>query len=389
MKKRLLTVQGPLQFITGYIAFDWYRKMQGDGDDAETVLLLYDFLAAPEIEQQIVSTIMKLSQASRWTRTVFLSSTDMKDIMRGRYSKAVERLRTVLGSSSFDEIFLARNYIGDGSPLLVNAYSSATKLAYGDSFGMVGQPARTGSGWASPRELLDNLRSRVRDILVGRPVTPGFDAKILTLPLDMSNTGLPAPPLVVPSRDHAVDCVRTMHAGIEGLRAYGEHLCAKGQGTGDHLYLLSNLSASGLTTREQEIALYIDVIENTIPDDAAIFIKHHPRSRYDVGNAVVQHLERSRRVIVIDDDDLSRVPIELWVEVVEHMTIVPMFSTSAINLKFLYGKDVVLGLTPERIRRYILPGKLAYVAGVDRMIRESIDNLTRWDGRSMLWSKST
>jgi len=390
MKKRLLAVQGPLQFITGYIAFDWYGLREGEAADSQNVLLLYDFLCAPEVEPGIADSIRALSRVATWSDIVFISGAEMVELAKGSYSASMARLRERVGHAHFDEIFLARDHVGDGSPLLMNAYSDATKLAYGDSFGLVGQQNSFPSSdhRSRLRSAASALKRTVRRAVYGEAAQIPFDAAVLTLPLDMSGTYLSTVPLVVPAKRHAVDTVRGLNRLLPGLRTYTQSLIAQGSGPKDHLFLLSNLSASGLTSLEGEIALYVEIVEHTVPRGSTVFVKHHPRSSHQVLDAVVDRLAPHYRIVVLDDADMSRMPIEIWTDLIDHCMVVPMFSTSAINLKYLFGKDVLLPLNEDRIRRHFLPDKADYARSVERMIRESIDNLDGWDGRSALWARS-
>jgi hypothetical protein len=389
-QKRLLAVQGPLQFITGYIAFDWYGRHEGSAANAHNVLLLYDFLCAPEVEAAIVESVRALAGVTPWADIVFISGADMASIVKGRYSTSIARLHERLGHAQFDEIFLARDHIGEGSPLLMNAYARATKLAYGDSFGLVGQRNLFAAfDRRSPvRSAASAVKRAAKRALLGAPADVPFDAAVLTLPLDMSGSYLSTIPLIVPPRAHAVDTVTRLSRLLPGLRAYMQSLIAQGTGTSDHLFLLSNLAASGLTSLEGETALYVDVVEQTVPAGSTVFIKHHPRSSEQVLHAVLDRLASRYRAVVLDDAEMSRMPIEIWTDLIAHCALVPMFSTSAINLKYLYGKDVMLPLNESRIRRYFLSDKADYARSVDGMIRQSIDNLDRWDGRSALWTRN-
>jgi hypothetical protein len=391
MKKRLLAVQGPLQFITGYIAFDWYRLRDGTPADTQNVLLMYDFLCPPEVEPAIVDSVLALSRVAPWSEVVFISGAEMDALVKGRYSRSIARLRERLGLDHFDEIFLMRDHVGAGSPLLMNAYADATKLAYGDSFGVVGQRNVFASfDRRSPvRSAAAALRQLAKRILLGVPARVPFDAAVLTLPIDMSGTYLLRTPLLVPSKAHAVDTVNGFSRALPGLRHYMRSLLEQGGGPGDHLFLLSNLSASGLTSVEGEVALYVEVVEQAVPRGSTVFIKLHPRSSRQVLDAMVSQLAPHYRTVVLDDTEMSRLPIEIWSDLIEHCTVVPMFSTSAINLKYLFGKDVVLPLSEDRIRRYFLADRADYACSVDRIIRQSIDNLERWDGRSALWTQAS
>jgi hypothetical protein len=269
----------------------------------------------------------------------------------------------------------------------MNAYPGAVKRAYGDSFGLVGPRAMMkvfdeGSGWVRRAKAL------ARRALIGVPREIPFDEAVLTLPMDQSGSHFSTTPLRVPERRHAVSCVERIYAAMPALADHCQSLCGQGSGNGDHLYLLSNFTASSLASKEQELTLYLDVIDATAPPGSTVFLKPHPRSSHDVLRAVIRHVGGQRRVAVLDDSDFGRIPIELWVGLVRHCTVVAMFSTSATNLKYLYGKDVCMPLDARRIRQYFAPSKVGYISGGEKMIRESIANLSTWDGRSVLWVPS-
>jgi hypothetical protein len=382
MKRRLLTVQGPLQYIAGYIAYRWNRPPTADVED---VLVLYDFLAAPQVEREIADAVRALSRSASWSRVVFISGEDMKTAMRNRYSRSMARLRSLIGVHHFDEIYLARDHVGDGSPLLLNAYAKARKLSYGDSLGLVGQRESL-SKLDPPLSAASRLRGALRRTLLGTPEPVAFDGAVLSLPIDMSGTYLPQVDLDVPSRDHVVACVEQIYAAVPELRAYCRALCDRGEAGRSHLYLLSNLTASNLTSAPQEAALYAEVIRENSTVGGTVYLKPHPRSTFEVLDTLAADLGADYRVVVVDDKRFSRMPVELWVDLIRHCQVVAMFSTSAINLKYLFDKQVIMPLDEARIARFIAPTAIDHISSVCRMMRETLAKLEVWDGRSVLWS---
>jgi hypothetical protein len=121
MKKRLLTVQGPLQFLAGYVAFTWVSD--SSLEPTEDTLLMYDFLCHTDVEKKIYQTILSLSKIREWKRIIHINSFKMSSLMKKKYSFAVADIKQYIAEQSFDEIFLARDHIGDGSELILNAYS--------------------------------------------------------------------------------------------------------------------------------------------------------------------------------------------------------------------------------------------------------------------------
>lgn len=387
MRKRLLTVQGPLQYLAGLIAYTHGIPEGERWDDAENVLLLYDFLASPQIEDDIADAVRQLSAGRSWSRVVYIRQAEMDALARRRHASNVRHLHQLLGSDHFDDIYLARDQIGLGSPILLDAYSDARKHAYGDSLGLVGQSAHSSVFRESAHApWIARCRALAKRLLLGAPRKIAFDAAVLTLPMDLSGRFFDRVPLVVPPREHVVACVEQLAASLQPLDAYCAELCAQGTPLGDRLYLLSNLAASGLSTPEQEIDFYVEVIETSSPAGSTAYVKLHPRSTYDSLKAIEHRLRGHCRLVVIDDERFARMPIELWLRLIRHCVVVPMFSTSAINLKYLYDKAVDMPLDEQRLRRYIKPERMGYMRDSDRLIRDCIDSLDHWDQRSALWS---
>jgi hypothetical protein len=391
MTKRLLAVQGPLQFITGYIAFDWHRRMQAQARADEAVLLLYDFLAPPDIEPSIAEAVRQLCRVAPWSKIVFISGPEMTCLVQGRYANSMRRLKNVLGVEHFDEIFLAREHTGYGSALLMNAYASATKYAYGDSLGLVGQPApvRRFDRRSPLRSTLSMAKHSARRLLLGGPKAHAFDTAVLPIPLDMSGGNyFSKTRLVVPPLEHVAQCVRSIASAAESLGDYCRSLyTSAGHPQGAYLYLLSNLAGSGLTSIENETALYVDIVTSTAKKGDTIFLKQHPRSTREVLDGVTNRLKDNYHTIVLEESRFSRLPIELWSYLIDRCAIVAIFSTSAINIKYLYQKDVILPLTPQRLEKYFPRNSIEFMSTANRLIQESIEKLEHWDQNSVLWTK--
>lgn len=383
MIRRLLAVQGPLQYITGHIAFTW---KQVSGQPSEDTLLLYDFLSATEVEEQIARTVSSLASTSQWKRIVHVQGQQMDELMRRRYSRSIDGLRQLVGEYAFDEIYLARDHVGNGSALLLNAYPHARKYSYGDSFGLVGQQEGM-KRLEEPKSLRAFLRSLARRLLLGCPSPIAFDEAVLSLPIDMSGSLLKTLPLAIPSRDHVLSDLSSIYASVPELDRYCDELLALAPDHGSHLYLLSNLAGSGLTTAGYEVDLYIDIIREYSRPGDTVFIKPHPRSSFEFLDLIRHQLTPAYRVVMIDNDRFVRLPIELWMGLLRQCRLVAMFSTSSINLKYLYGKDVVMPLDEARIVRYVNDSAKAYVRSSYRMMNEAMFNLDSWDGRSPLWSR--
>lgn len=384
--KRLLAVQGPQQFIAGLIAMTWYARQTSPGQEYYSVLLMYDFLMPEHLEAEFVQVINDLANVMPWDKVVFVSGARMRSIMNGKYERAKSQLRDCLSENAFDEIHIGRDFCGDGSPLVLNAYPEGTRLLYGDSFGLVGNEAVCDTfDWRNPvRAAASALKQYVKIRLNGTHQKLPFDAAVLTLPLDWSGEYLNGLDLMVPSRDFVKEKIKSFSDALPALNAYEDSLLEPGQT--HFLFLLSNLSASGYMSEAAEIALYVETIVTLAPSGARILIKAHPRAHERITAQVIAGIcDRYTDIMIIDSQELSRFPVELWVRLLNECTIVPIFSTSAINLKYFYEQSVVLPLTDTMMKKYCYPDKLDAFQKVYKIIGESVINLDGWDNQSVLW----
>jgi hypothetical protein len=390
MKSRLLAVQGPLQFIAGLLAMEWYKKIKDSSEESKSVLLMYDFLAPETIEPELFEIITRMASVRVWHSVVFISSKDMGSIMKGSYSSSIRRLCDTIGEYDFDEIYLARDFCGHGSPLIINAYRNAKKIIYGDSLGVVGNEAGINSfNWHSPAtSLLSVCKRLLRERLYGAPDRLQFNAAVLTLPIVCSNGYLDDVPLFIPRIDFVVSTIQSVYQKLSNLSDYCDSLIRLAGESNCLLFLLSNLNRSGLMTKEKEIALYVEIINETAVKGSSIFLKAHPRDSGEVLDAIVDRLHANFKIIAIDDARVSRIPIELWAGLIESCRVIPIFSSSAITLKYIYRKSVWLPLNEELVRRYFFKDKISYILESNHWISKSIENLEIWDGRSLLFEST-
>jgi hypothetical protein len=391
MTTRLLAVQGPMQFIAGYLSMEWYRQVvSGDSEETKPILLLYDFLAPEEVEPEFVDIITRMASLREWRSVIFIGSNEMRKIMWRSYTSSTKKLRQIIGQDEFDEIYLARDHCGHGSPLIINAYKSAKRITYGDSLGWVeNEPPVDRFNWQWPAaSFLSFCKTHVRKSLLGGPDRLAFDAAVLTLPIVCSKGYLTGLPLLVPERDFVVKTIESMYeklTDVTHLDWYCNALTGFAKGNICNLYLLSNFHRSGLMTVENEIHLYRDIVRETAEKGSYILLKAHPRGSYEVLNALVDQLQTEYETVAIDDVALSRIPIELWRGLIDRCVVIPVFSGSAVHLKYIYGKAVRLPLRDELVRKYFFKNRVTAILRANHIISQSVENLDTWDGKSMLF----
>jgi hypothetical protein len=391
MTKRLLAVQGPMQLIAGYLAMEWYKQIGGQGsDESKPVLLLYDFLAPEEVEPEFVEIILQLASIREWDSVIFIGCKEMRKIMWRRYANSKDKLAKIIGQDEFDEIYLARDHCGHGSALIINAYKTAKRITYGDSLGWVeNDPAFSRFNWQSPAtSLLSMCKAYLRKHFLGGPERLPFDAAVLTLPIVCSKGYLAGLPLFVPKKEFVTDALKSMYQKLvdtTDLGSYCNALTASANGKICYLFLLSNLHRSGMMTLENEIRLYREIIHETAAKGSHILLKAHPRGSHKVLKALVDQLRPEYETIAVDDVALSRIPIELWRGLIERCVVIPVFSASAVHLKYVYGTVVQLPLRTELVRKYFFRNRVARMLNANYIISQSVENLKTWDGNSLLF----
>jgi hypothetical protein len=363
---------------------EWYGQAKNGSSESEVVLLLYDFMVPAELEKPFEEAIRSLASVRRWKSVIFISGNEMSRIMRRRYSESALQIASEIGEAYFDEIFIARDFGGAGNALILNAYSDATRITYGDSFGLVGNESEFIPRLSCVLEAARvHLRALVRRVLFGSPKKFAFDAAVLTLPIDWSGSYLDNLQLLVPSKEFALNIMKECSDELAGMNAYCNILL--GGAHNPYLFLLSNLSASGVMSVQNEIEMYVKIIRQITPLGATVFVKPHPRVETHILTAVMREIEPDYSIRSIDEPEFSRIPIELWTLLIDACRIVAVFSTSCLNLRYFYGNNVVLPLDEKDIARYFFPEFTESIIKGNIMNLESMDNLKEWDAKSILW----
>lgn len=385
MRKCVVAVQGPMQLLAGMLALQWYGEVRHGSPDAEAVLVLFEFGAAPSDEGALAEAILQLAGAGSWNKVLFLDAGQMRDITRRRVGESVRALRERLGCEACDELYVMRDFGFMGNQLLINAYPGATRITYGDSLGIVGDEEvfrLTLDRWLA--QPLGTLKLALRHLVLGRPRRYPFHAAVLALPQDWTGKYLEQVPLMVPSRECVVELVLGLAGQVPELHAYCDSLFP-GAGERGTLYLLSNLANSGLCTFEDEVALYEEVVRETAAKGGRVLLRNHPRAGSAVTDQLTARLSGEYQVVLVDDTRFSKLPIELWSSLIRRCDVVPVYSASAIHIRYLYGQRVLVPLDDDRIERYFHSNKRAFMRKGNEMICRAMSGLDGWDGKSPLW----
>ena len=400
----LVGVQGPLQLCSGLIAMEWYGLMKRGSANTEAVLLLYDFLIVPEQEEQIVEEIMQIASVFKWKKIVFIGGREMNEINLSNNKTSIKRLRNKIGNYEFDQVFLARNYIGLGSSLILNSYPEAIKVCYGDGFGVVGTEIFTNVFSGSNAGLYWRIIGFIKNILFGKISIKGiykrilgkfkvetlrgfaFDAAVLILPMDYSGKYLNQLPFYVPSLEHVRGTFERINKSMLGLNNYCLDLIKNVSGE-CYLYLLVTPTESGSTSLKNEIKMYLETIRENSPRGATIFIKLHPRKSITFGDYILADLRNEYNIIVINQGKFKSIPIEFWGPLIARCKIIS-FSSSSLSLRYIYNKEVITGLSVDKVRKFYFKKMQSVFEDDYHLWNEAAEALNSWDGKSILWSRA-
>jgi len=386
-KKSLISVQGPAQFIAGYIACRWCEeKIWCKNNDI--TLLIYDTFVPTENEILFQSSIKEIANISKIENIIFINQVDSNQISRMHYKKSILKLKEILEEENFDYLFLARDYGTFLTELLPNTYPKALKIEYGDSFGLVGNQKYLDLSFM---ELLKNPFTFLK-ILLKKAIYSHyhkkfpFELSVLTMPLVWDKKYLTDKELVIPNMKFVKKIFDEISSKLTELNSYCETLL--NNYSESKVYLLSNLHNSGFCTFENEIAMYEEIILKTASSGQVIILKNHPRGSELMLSQLKERLEKNFEIKLINDKKYSFIPIELWSTIMNNCEIFPIYSTSSIGLKYLFSKSVILTLNTKMINKYLYSDKQKFVNEGVNMIETAINKLENWDCDSPLWVKS-
>jgi len=134
-----------------------------------------------------------------------------------------------------------------------------------------------------------------------------------------------------------------------------------------YLLLLSNFTASGMTSRQNELELYIDICQSYVPLGETICIKPHIGTPQKLLFLLLARLSDYRAFVF--PVAAQQLPIELLPELIARSHVLSVSSSSAL-IAHLFKSDVTHVLTEDRIRHFFKPAYVAYMLKANKAIVE-------------------
>lgn len=140
-----------------------------------------------------------------------------------------------------------------------------------------------------------------------------------------------------------------------------------------HLLLLSNFTNSGMTTRQNELALYVDICQSHVPLGGMICIKPHIGTRKKFISQLIEKLADYRAVVF--PVAIQQLPVELFSELFARSHVLSVSSSSALIAR-LFRTEVTHVLTVDRIQRFFKSDYVPYMVNANRAIVRKVKNHT-------------
>jgi hypothetical protein len=217
-------------------------------------------------------------------------------------------------------------------------------------------------------------------------VLPDFkpDIAALILPVDQSGRFLQQVPLTVCPRELAIAVINECSRACGDLQAYIDSLLREHADKQRCVLLTENWAEGGFIDFERETELYCHLVERSCGSDSTLFVKPHPAESLPRVAAIRARLGRSFKVVELDPA-YRRYPIEVWPRIVRECRILSVMYP-VLSLKFLYDVDVIQPMDDAMIEEWFPAWTQASYKNSLSLNMEPLARLSRWDGRSVLWS---
>lgn len=375
--KRVITCQGSIQLITALSVLRRRDQAQHcESIEYENYLVIYDLYAPVGQNDEFAQFIQEMARSlCAWKAIVYLTPDQMQSIAQqmkhSSPKKLFEIVQGLVGTESAAEIYLSRNW-QFGNQLLINAYSSATKICYGDSIGLYFSEssvvvAPTKIEPDSTRKTLQEgitdfkaaLRLRAAIALCNLQVrlnrrtlleTVAFDVGYFTLP-DVFDEDPPMP-IVHLNQQMLLETMWQLQRLVdpEYITRFQQVIA----GVPVYLLLTSNFSEAGRISEADEITAYRQMlVSEGIAPNTVLVVKPHPRDSADKIQSIQQSLsDLFQQIVVLSEPSLFFLPFEVFFLAAfsqSSCTEIKTFTVSSacLALKLLFGIHSKVGFGEE------------------------------------------
>lgn len=291
-------------------------------------------------------------------------------------------LKRKLKKYQIDEIFFSHDISSDfWNQVLMQAFPKAKRICYGDALGLVySQNYFSQLMYKITNKnkiILHNILAKIKRSLIypGKKNQLQAQEAILAIPCDPGKDFLTRCTLSIISRNDLKQCVADLANCIPEFKTHMQDLI-KNSPTPCYLLMHSNFTESKLTTIENEIALYKEILSSHAQKNSTVIIKPHPAHNSDLFLLITKALKEEYNIQIIDQQ-YYHLPIELAESLVLGCEVLSV-SYSSISLPYLYHKQVKHVLTQELVNKYFSIEKMSWFIESNNLYLSMINALQHW-----------
>ncbi|RUR20220.1 hypothetical protein ELY21_01505 [Legionella sp. km535] len=287
-----------------------------------------------------------------------------------------------LKNYSVDEFFFSHDISSDfWNQTIMHAFPDAKRICYGDALGLVyTQNYFTQLMYRIKNKnkiIVHNIIARIKRKFLypskNNQLIP--QQAILAIPCDPGKDFLNQCHLSIINQKDLKHCVEELATTLPEFKNH-MHEVINNSSKPCYLLMFSNFTESRLTTLENEIALYKEILKTHATIDSLIIIKPHPAHNPEMFQQIIAALSRDYTIQIIDKD-FYHLPIELAASLVHGCEVLSV-SYSSISLPYLYEKQVTHALTQELINKYFSIEKMSWFIESNNLYINMINALQHW-----------
>lgn len=287
-----------------------------------------------------------------------------------------------LKNYQIDDVFFSHDISSDfWNQALMHAFPKAKRVCYGDALGLVyTQNYFTQLMYRIKNQnkiIIHNIFARIKRKFLyptkGNQLKP--HEAILAIPCDPGKDFLPQCALSIIPQHELKDCVQQLAETIPQFKTHMRDIISN-HSKPCYLLMLSNFTESKLTTLENEISLYKEILAKHAQKDSIIIIKPHPAHNPVFFNQIIDALSQEYLIQIIDKE-FYHLPIELAESLVQGCEVLSV-SYSSISLPYIYDKKVTHVLTQELINTYFSIEKMSWFIESNNLYLNMIKALQHW-----------
>ncbi|HAT6809158.1 alpha-2,8-polysialyltransferase family protein [Legionella pneumophila] len=291
-------------------------------------------------------------------------------------------IRRKLKKYEFDELFFSHDISSDfWNQALMHAFPHAKRICYGDALGLVYTQTYfsrfmyqiINKNGIIPHNILARLKRKL--IYPAKKYQLQAQQAILAIPCDPGRDFLTQCDFSIIPKDGLKKCVADLADCIPDFKTHMQDLI-KNSPNPCYLLMLSNFTESKLTTIDNEIALYKDILSKYATVGSTVILKPHPAHNPDLFSLIINTLKENYNIEVIDQK-YYHLPIELAESLVQGCEVLSV-SYSSISLPYLYDKQVNHVLTQELVNKYFLIQKMSWFIESNNLYISMINALPNW-----------